>query len=822
MGLNKKGDGIVKKISFMYVTDIHATAKGYSGRKDDVPKSILKLLKEMKSIYKERKLDFILNGGDFFHTPDVSNKYCGELASILKGVKMYVVPGNHDLYGYNVETIDNSKLGLLAKSDVLKILDRKHPFTVKVGDKIINIEGQEYYAGIDTNVANDYRIDNKSDFNILVAHAMLLKEPFMPDVIKQTLIDDVETEADMVLAAHYHPGWKETIKGNTIFFNPGSSVRVENTKDNKTRMPRCIIFTINENLEVEYEYVEFKCAKPSEEIFKEEKERNADNIYSNAVDNIKDEIDNAKINSLDPLVALEAYRDNDEKSSKLVDLIKNDLQQIEEIETIDKGYVASNEEVYITGVHLKNFECHKDKKVDFVNGLNVILGETNSGKTAILRGIYWVLYDKPGGTGNIRTGARFCSVEVSFSNGYKVTRRRTNSSAGTYTIESPDGSKEEYKGFNNNIPVEVLNVMQMPEVFISGNKYRFNIASQLEGPFLISNTPSERIALIGSLVNAERLDKAISIYKNKRNIVKRDIGNVEEQIEKIDNEIKVLGDIGALKRNVEVISKAKEIVDLQMKQHSNYETLKTNYVNTVSSIVICNDKYLSINTIDKESIDEINIAIEENNKMIVLYEEYKETQHKLKELNEKINRITYNKDIDAMLSNIESIYLNIESLELNTTLLNNYKAVSTNINNINNKLSSNKYSSQIDALGDKMEKTINAIDKLNNSFDKYKNELLNNNSIKDRLKNVAIVNKTDELLLSSLIEKNESIIQLNSLFIKENEEIKKYNSKVNLINKKIDDLTNEHKVLIDEFNKETHICESCGQEINTEILINSI
>jgi len=43
--------------------------------------------------------------------------------------------------------------------------------------------------------------------------------------------------------------------------------------------------------------------------------------------------------------------------------------------------------MYIAGIHVSNFRCFKDTQVDFVPGVNVIIGENNSGKTALVHAL---------------------------------------------------------------------------------------------------------------------------------------------------------------------------------------------------------------------------------------------------------------------------------------------------------------------------------------------------------------------------------------------------------------------------------------------------
>jgi putative ATP-dependent endonuclease of OLD family len=51
--------------------------------------------------------------------------------------------------------------------------------------------------------------------------------------------------------------------------------------------------------------------------------------------------------------------------------------------------------VYISKVLIQNYRCFKDHSIEFRDGLNVIIGENNSGKSALLSALRIVLGDKP-------------------------------------------------------------------------------------------------------------------------------------------------------------------------------------------------------------------------------------------------------------------------------------------------------------------------------------------------------------------------------------------------------------------------------------------
>ncbi len=83
---------------------------------------------------------------------------------------------------------------------------------------------------------------------------------------------------------------------------------------------------------------------------------------------------------------------------------------------------------YLKTVILENFQSHKYSIVEFNEGLNVIVGPSDTGKSAIIRGIKWALYNEPAGDYFIREGGeRDCTVTLEFSDNTKVKRYRSKS-----------------------------------------------------------------------------------------------------------------------------------------------------------------------------------------------------------------------------------------------------------------------------------------------------------------------------------------------------------------------------------------------------------
>jgi energy-coupling factor transporter ATP-binding protein EcfA2 len=77
---------------------------------------------------------------------------------------------------------------------------------------------------------------------------------------------------------------------------------------------------------------------------------------------------------------------------------------------------------HLTHLVLENFQSHVYTELELAPGLNVVLGETGQGKSAIVRALRWLLCREPAQDGYVRAGARFCRVTAVCSDGRRLVR----------------------------------------------------------------------------------------------------------------------------------------------------------------------------------------------------------------------------------------------------------------------------------------------------------------------------------------------------------------------------------------------------------------
>lgn len=164
----------------------------------------------------------------------------------------------------------------------------------------------------------------------------------------------------------------------------------------------------------------------------------------------------------------------------------------------------------IASIHIKDFQSHVDTTINFApdGQLTVIVGPSDSGKTAVFRALRWVAYNEPAGIDFIRVGATKARVEISMADGRQVIRERSKS-VNRYTIVEPGRDDLVLEGFGIGVPLEVQQVLGIVPVQIGDMELNLNLAEQLDGPFLGKSVPvTQKAKVLGKLAGTEEVDFA--------------------------------------------------------------------------------------------------------------------------------------------------------------------------------------------------------------------------------------------------------------------------------------------------------------------------
>jgi len=186
-----------------YYQDSHGTGRNSANRLGNYYEDWLDKIKEVHSIAKENSCQIIIHGGDVWENPVVSNLMVDDFVDIIEeyDIPLYVVWGNHDLIGHNIETSQGSSLAHCFRRS--KLIEPLEPF----GDNITKffIEPYNYKHDIENEIKKEGlfidEICGKDSWKIAIVHAFVTPKPFFKEV-SHVVCDDIKTNADLVLVAH--------------------------------------------------------------------------------------------------------------------------------------------------------------------------------------------------------------------------------------------------------------------------------------------------------------------------------------------------------------------------------------------------------------------------------------------------------------------------------------------------------------------------------------------------------------------------------------------------------------------------------------------
>ena len=320
----------------------------------------------------------------------------------------------------------------------------------------------------------------------------------------------------------------------------------------------------------------------------------------------------------------------------------------------------------INSLVLENFKSYSKMKLDFNNGISIIMGQNGAGKSTILESISFALFKQHSGRNLqhlVRSGQTKMKVQLDFVvNGrtYRVLRERGKStSKAELRIKEGEAFHSLATG-DKQVSYEIQNLMEMDgDLFLNAVYVR-----QGEIADLIDKTQSEKKQLIGKLLGIESLEKA---WKNMLPLIK----DYESQKERCKGRIEGMGE---LKKDLETEIKKKTLLD------ENIKTIQSK----IREII------LELETIkkDKEEMDSRKIRFKEleslikfkRESLVKAHKSEKELLDELKGIEEKEARI---KEIEPELPKMNDLKSLKESISILEDLNIKIKEIKSRINDIN-------------------------------------------------------------------------------------------------------------------------------------------
>lgn len=832
-------------MKFLLIGDRHQSPHAPLTRIDDFEDTCRKKDNEILKIARDNGVEAILEAGDFFeegrsrlpaeflqqiiarwfgHTSvyeiaqkreELDDQAFLEYMKSINPIKLIGVAGNHELQGGAPESLPNTTLGLLNGLGYIQLPSKKNPIIFKdsITGKTIAITATSYHPLMDSpEYLSDYIIDEKlGDFHIHMVHGMLTDRSLGPERT-QTLIDQiVKTKADITFCGHIHTGFRTIEKDGKYFVNPGSIIRLSATKAEMTRKVHVLLLEITDKIQITE--IPLKSALPGSKVLTRDhlilkKRKKSISDFYNA------EVESYKI----------------EKSRNINDVL-NDIMNKEGLdEGLKKSYqdkinskkatlmtsIPEGKDTWIKSIEIENFQSHKYQKLYFDRYMNLLVGESDNGKSAILRALYWVYTGKPSGVTFVRYGCDSTSVSVELGNGiiieHKVVLRpsdKTKVGKNVYTIKYPDGTEETG---NTRLLPKVQELLGYCNFTIDESQsLDINFMRQGEGWFLISDDISspQRAKIIGAIMNTSCVDACMKDCEKELKDVNKEITINNSAILKFDEEIATYNDLEEEKERLHQMEEKIAELNLLNKKIEQIQKIKEDIIRAENRKKELEDIILELTKNDYDSaLRNLSSSL---NEIILIESTYKSLQNSrrnMSSLETTISEIGDISRVDALLEELnQSLNIVAKITEIKDRIIFNSNEIRKN-----NSILSHK---------DSIENFIRDLKEIENLSKKIDTLIGIRNIVLERKKYI----RNSEIIIKSCLESETAIIELAKLqkeilkiseIIELSKKIKsakydvyKVNAQISQMEKSIENTEKKRQEILSNID----ICPICGQDV---------
>lgn len=255
----------------------------------------------------------------------------------------------------------------------------------------------------------------------------------------------------------------------------------------------------------------------------------------------------------------------------------------------------------IDKISLNNFQSHTNTTLELSPGINVITGRSDSGKSAILRALYYIRYHRPLSNnypshwikdkkGNLSGESK---ITITSQKG-TLSKSRTKDST-TYNINGL-----ELSAMGSTLPDQVESFFNLSEV---------NIQRQFDSHFLLSETPGAVVKFFNDLVHLDEIDLYLSAIDKRKRQTSSELKSLDASIEETERKLKAFD---YLEKSEELCSTL-EAIDQNLEMISGDEALLSDTLKSYSELSFELKKLPDVSALDRMFEELKAISLEEEN-----------------------------------------------------------------------------------------------------------------------------------------------------------------------------------------------------------------
>jgi exonuclease SbcC len=278
---------------------------------------------------------------------------------------------------------------------------------------------------------------------------------------------------------------------------------------------------------------------------------------------------------------------------------------------LQKDFRVGENQMAIKKIKIKNFQSHKDSIIEPAEGLTVISGTSDGGKSVICRAVGWALTNRP-------TGFDFKSwfsdkkeptkVLVEFDDGWVL--REKSDKLNQYQVSS---SKEPYKALRSGVPERVETISRMDSL---------NIQTQFDPYFMLQNTAGEVGRMFNEALGLEIIDSSLSVINTRERMTTNAVIWDKEKAADIADSLDVFEPLPILQKQLIKLIAERAHLDRMAEKILQIKTIKKGVADLNKKIAYCEEvvkhekEMLELNELVKD-LDKLHNESKELLKIIV-------------------------------------------------------------------------------------------------------------------------------------------------------------------------------------------------------------
>ena len=232
----------------------------------------------------------------------------------------------------------------------------------------------------------------------------------------------------------------------------------------------------------------------------------------------------------------------------------------------------------IKRIELVNFMSHEHTVIEPSDGLTVLIGPNNCGKSAVVSALQ-VLCSNPPSTYVLRHGAKECKIIVETDTGDRIIWSRKKSGSPKYEING-----EPFDRLNRKVPEQLHNILRLPTVQADKESYDVHFGEQRSPIFLLGDKEKAAAQFFASSSDAIHLVEMQTLHKNKVRKSKHEVERLKEERGQLETEIEILTPLEKIR---DAANECQTQYDELLKRTTQTKQLQSSVKQLHSSLLLC-------------------------------------------------------------------------------------------------------------------------------------------------------------------------------------------------------------------------------------------